>query len=110
MIQHASKRWRCRQHAFDLTGKILDRHPAVSKETGFRNQTVRQTLQGEKLATKVKSGNGSIVVVPQDLALPLPFNSATRAAKPGVGLRRDKAIPGKIARKDRLARHLFIAV
>jgi hypothetical protein len=50
-----------------------------------------------------------IVILPQDQALITLRNNATRAAKPGVGLRRDKAVLGKIARQNLFTRAVIVA-
>lgn len=49
------------------------------------------------------------MILPQHQPLFAMLYNATRAAKPGMGLRRDKAILGKITRQDLFTRKFTVA-
>jgi hypothetical protein len=50
-----------------------------------------------------------VVILPQDQTSFALFYNATRAAKPGMGLRRDKAVLRKIARQNLFTRAVIVA-
>jgi hypothetical protein len=50
-----------------------------------------------------------VVILPQDQTSFALLYNATRAAKPGVGLRRDKAVLRKIARQNLFTRAVIVA-
>ena len=109
MIQHRGERGSMRKRAFDLPRKILYRHPTLPKETGLRHEIRRQAPERTKLSTKVGGRGREIVMLSQHQPMFALLNDAARAAKPGVGLRRDKAILRKITRQNLVTREAIVA-
>jgi hypothetical protein len=109
MIQHRRKLRRVRQRAFNFTFQIVDGHPALSEKTRGRYEIRRKTSQGTKLTTEMGGRSKGVVILPQDQTSFALFYNATRAAKPGMGLRRDKAVLRKIARQNLFTRAVIVA-
>jgi hypothetical protein len=61
------------------------------------------------LATEMGWRTERGVVLAQHKAMVIALNNAARAAKPGVGLRREKAILREVARQQRVARQITVA-
>ncbi|MNY61462.1 hypothetical protein D3C86_1981430 [compost metagenome] len=57
----------------------------------------------------MKRGGYHIMMLTQNQTVFALLNNAARAAKPGVGLRRDKAIRREIARNEVVARDVIVA-
>ena len=73
------------------------------------NNVCGKTLQGAQLTAKMRRRGGVIVMLAQHQPTISQLNNAARAAKPGMGLRRDEAMLGKVARQDLCARRVIVA-